>query len=193
VDQQAVNNVQYPTLELVIALFIGVILAVAFRSFWVPLISLSGVFLSISATTGLLYLISTYLLHTALLWLIPLILFVILMSLGNDYTVFLLTRIREEQENHGSVEGIRRGIAGSGVVVSALGLILAASLGSLALQPLTFLEEVGIAFVISLLLDTFVVRPFYFPALLALTERRRQTRILPEPFSEGMAGTGARR
>ena len=172
-DQQAVNEVQYPALELLITLFIGVILAVAFRSFWVPLISLSGVFLSISATTGLLYLLSTYLLHAPFLWLIPLILFVILMSLGNDYTVFLLTRVREEQENHGPSEGIRRGIAGSGVVVSALGVILAVSLGSLALQPLTFLEEVGIAFVISLLLDTFVVRPFYFPALLSLTERKR--------------------
>ena len=176
IDQQATDTVQYPALELLITLFIGAILAVAFRSLWVPLISLSGVFLSISVTTGLLYLISTYLLHAALLWLIPLILFVILMSLGNDYTVFLLTRVLEEQENHGPFEGIRRGIAGSGVVVSALGIILAASLGSLALQPLTFLQEVGIAFVISLLLDTFVVRPFYFPALLTLTERRRRGR-----------------
>ncbi|HEY1198674.1 MAG TPA: MMPL family transporter [Thermoplasmata archaeon] len=177
VDQQALDNVQYPALELVITLFIGIILAVAFRSLWVPLISLSGVFLSISVTTGVLYLISTYLLHTAFLWLIPLILFVILMSLGNDYTVFLLTRIREEQSNHGPFEGIRRGIAGSGVVVSALGLILAASLGSLALQPLSFLQEIGIAFVISLLLDTFVVRPFYFPAVLTLVEKRRRARL----------------
>ena len=175
VDQQAIDNFQYPVLELVITLFIGIILAIAFRSLWVPLISLSGVFLSISVTTGILYLISTFLLHAPLLWLIPLILFVILMSLGNDYTVFLLTRIREEQENHGRTEGIRRGIAGSGVVVSALGLILAASLGSLALQPLSFLQELGIAFVISLVLDTFVVRPFYFPALLTLVERRRRT------------------
>jgi len=179
VDQQALDNVQYPALELVITLFIGAILAVAFRSLWVPLISLSGVFLSISVTTGALYLISTYLLHVAFLWLIPLILFVILMSLGNDYTVFLLTRVREEQANHGPLEGIRRGIAGSGVVVSALGLILAASLGSLALQPLSFLQEIGIAFVISLLLDTFVVRPFYFPALLALVEKRRLSRLPP--------------
>jgi RND superfamily putative drug exporter len=173
VDQQAVDSIQYPVLELLITLFIGVILAIAFRSLWAPLISLSGVFLSISVTTGLLYLISTYVLHGAFLWLIPLILFVILMSLGNDYTVFLLTRVREEQAEHGPLEGIRRGIAGSGVVISALGIILAVSLGSLALQPLAFLQELGIAFVISLLLDTFLVRPFYFPALLTLAERRR--------------------
>ncbi len=179
IDQQAQNNVEYPELELLLTLFIAVILGVAFRSAWIPVISVSGVFLSIAATTSLLYLIAEYLLHAPLLWLIPLVLFVLLMSLGNDYTVFLLARVREEQRSFGPDEGIRRGIAGSGVVVSALGLILAASLGSLALQPITFLQEVGIAFVISLLLDTFLVRPFYFPAMLTLLERRRWARRRP--------------
>jgi RND superfamily putative drug exporter len=175
-DEQAQDRVQYPALELLLAAFIGIILAVAFRSATIPLVSLSGVFLSISATTGLLYLISLYFLHAYLLWLIPLILFVILMSLGNDYTVFLLSRVREEQRSQGPREGIARGLAGSGVVVSALGVILAASLGSLALQPILFLQEIGIAFVISLLLDTFVVRPVYFPAALSLVARRRRSR-----------------
>jgi putative drug exporter of the RND superfamily len=187
VDEQTQDNVQYPVLEVLLTLFIAVILGVAFRSAWIPLISVSGVFLSIAVTTSLLYFIATYLLHTALLWLIPLILFVLLMSLGNDYTVFLLTRVREEQERHGPTEGIRRGIAGSGVVVSALGLILAASLGSLALQPISFLQEVGIAFVISLILDTFVVRPFYFPAMLTLVERRMAARRGAQPATEAAA------
>jgi len=186
IDQQNQNAVEYPLFELVLVMLIGVILAVAFRSGVVPLISLSGVFLSISVTTGLLYGISTYLLHQPFLYLIPLILFVILMSLGNDYTVFLLARIREEQQTSGIREGIHRGIAGSGVVVSALGLILAASLGSLAFQPLFFLQQLGIAFVISLVFDTFLIRPFYFPALLQLTSRGvrpRSVRDRPEPSS----------
>jgi RND superfamily putative drug exporter len=175
IDQQALNNVQYPLLEVLLTVFIGAILGIAFRSVTIPLISLSGVFLSISVATGLLFLIAQYLLHQPLIYLIPLILFVILLSLGNDYTVFLLSRVREEQARFGASEGIRRGIAGNGVVVSALGLILAASLGSLALQPLSFLEQIGIAFVISLVIDTFLVRPFYFPALLTLVERRRKS------------------
>jgi len=185
IDEQAQNNVQYPLLEILLMLFIAVILGVAFRSAWIPLISVSGVFVSIAVTTSLLYLIATDLLHTSLLWLVPLILFVLLMSLGNDYTVFLLTRVKEEQERHGPTEGIRRGIAGSGVVVSALGLILAASLGSLALQPISFLQEVGIAFVISLVLDTFVVRPFYFPAMLTLVERHAARRRGIGPMEAG--------
>ena len=168
IDRQALNSVEYPAFEVALAILIGLILGISFRSVSVPIISVSGVFLSISVTTSALWLIAQYVLHQPLLYVIPLILFVILMSLGNDYTVFLIARVREEQVNAGPLEGIHRGIAGSGVVVSALGLILAASLGSLALQPLAFLQELGLAFVISLLLDTFLIRPFYFPALLRL-------------------------
>ena len=59
----------------------------------------------------------------------------------------------------------------SGKVVTSLGLILAASLGSLAFIPVGFLTQLGIAFIISLLLDTFVIRTFYFPAMVALLDR----------------------
>ena len=173
IDQQALNSAQYPLFEVVLAILIALVLGISFRSFSVPVISLSGVFLSIAVTTSVLWFIAQFVLHQPLLYVIPLILFVILMSLGNDYTVFLVARVREEQANAGTLEGIRRGIAGSGVVVSALGLILAASLGSLALQPLAFLQELGLAFVISLLLDTFLIRPFYFPAMLRLFDRRK--------------------
>ena len=52
--------------------------------------------------------------------------------------------------------------------ITALGLILAFSLGALSLIPVAFLEELGIAFIISLLIDTFLIRTFYFPAMLTL-------------------------
>ena len=95
-------------------------------------------------------------------------LFVILMSLGNDFTVFILSRVREEQQKFGFEEGLARAMVGSGSVVTALGVILAVSLGSLALVPFGFLEQMGIAFVISLVLDTFVIRTFYFPSMILL-------------------------
>jgi RND superfamily putative drug exporter len=57
-------------------------------------------------------------------------------------------------------------MVGSGAVVTALGLILAVSLGSLGLVPFGYLEQLGIAFVISLIVDTFVIRIFYFPSML---------------------------
>jgi len=95
------------------------------------------------------------------------------MSLGNDFTVFILTRVREEQANLGVRKGLEKAMVGSGTVVTSLGLILAVSLGSLAFVPYGFLQQVGIAFVISLLLDTFVIRTFYFPAMITIFNRKR--------------------
>ncbi|MFG1460765.1 MAG: MMPL family transporter [Thermoplasmataceae archaeon] len=172
IDQKAQNSRTYLELEILIVAAIGVILLFAFRSAIYPLISLSGVFISISWTTSILYIISIDILHQALIYLIPVILFVILMSLGNDYTVFIISRIREEVASFGKRDGIIRGMVGSGKVVTSLGLILAASLGSLAFIPVGFLTQLGIAFIISLLLDTFVIRTFYFPAMVALLDGR---------------------
>lgn len=171
-DQKNQNDIVYPEIEILIVILIGIVLGFAFRSISYPIISLTGVYISISVTIVLLYWISTYLLGQALIYLIPLILFVILLSLGNDYTVFILSRVVEERKHAEKPIAIPRAIAHSGVVVTSLGLILAVSLGSLGLQPISFLEQLGIAFAISLVIDTFVIRLFYFPAMLALFSRK---------------------
>jgi RND superfamily putative drug exporter len=106
-------------------------------------------------------------------FLIPIVVYVILMSLGNDFAVFILSRVREEQKAFGFEEGLARAMVGSGAVVTGLGLILAVSLGSLGLVPFGYLEQLGITFVISLILDTFVIRIFYFPSMLLLLKGRQ--------------------
>ncbi len=168
IDLKNTSHYEYSLLEVLIVAAIGVIIGISFRSVKFPLIALSGVFISISWTLGLLYVVVTYILHESLIFLIPVILFIILMSLGNDFTVFLISRIREEQNVHGFSEGLYRGMAGSGSVVTALGVILAASLGSLGLVPIAFLQQMGLAFAISLLIDTFAIRTLYFPAMISL-------------------------
>ncbi len=177
IDQKAQNQKTYTELAILIVAAIGAILLVSFRSLKYPIISLSGVFISIVWTSAILYLITTVFLHEQLIYLIPIILFVILMSLGNDYTVFIISRIREEENQADLDEGIARGMVGSGKVVTSLGLILAASLGSLAFIPVGFLQQLGIAFIISLILDTFVIRTLYFPAMVSLFGRRSKKLI----------------
>jgi RND superfamily putative drug exporter len=168
IDLQNYYSMAYTQLEIIIAALIAVVLGISFRSIKYPFVSLSGVFISITWTTGIVYLISKYVLGQDLVFLIPIVLYVILSSLGNDFTVFILSRVREEQQKFGFEEGLARAMVGSGAVVTALGLILAVSLGSLALVPYGFLEQIGIAFVISLVLDTFVIRTFYFPSMIFL-------------------------
>ena len=160
-------------LEIIILIVIAVVLGVSLRKAYYPIISLSGVFISITWTTGILYIITKFVLHQDLIFLIPIVLYVILMSLGNDFTVFILTRVREEQNKLGAREGLEKAMVGSGKVVTSLGIILAVSLGSLAFVPFGFLQQIGIAFAISLLLDTFVIRTFYFPAMISIFNRQK--------------------
>ncbi|MEM3851445.1 MAG: MMPL family transporter [Methanomassiliicoccales archaeon] len=168
VDQSSLNGRLFSTLEVLIAAVIGIIVFIAFRKLRYPLISLSGVFISICWSTSLVYLISVYILHYALIYLIPVILFIILMSLGSDYTVFIFSRVREALQREESIESLAGSFRSTGRVVTGLGLILAVSLGSLAFIPDGFLEELGLAFVISLLVDTFIVRLFYFPSMISI-------------------------
>ena len=180
IDQKAENAVTYGELEILIVAVIFAVLTVSFRSLRYPIISISGVFISISWTTAILYFISTYILHQALIYLIPIILFIILMSLGNDYTVFIVSSVREYSSKMGFREGMPRGMASSGKVVTSLGLILAASLGSLAFIPDGFLEQLGISFIISLLIDTFIIRTLYFPSMLSIFHMRKEEIVLEE-------------
>ena len=167
IDEKKQNSEIYGELEILIATVIAVIIGISFRSWKYPLISLTGVFFSVSWATALLYFISKYILHEALIYLIPIILFIILFSLGSDYTAFIISRIREESMTNERDTAIKNGIASSGKVVTALGIILAVSLGSLSLIPVAFLEQLGIAFIVSLLIDTFIIRTLYFPAMIS--------------------------
>ncbi len=168
IDEERQNNLDFTELGILITLAIFIILAVSFRSVKYPIISLSGVFISIVWTLSILYFISNYIMHQTIIYLIPVILFVILMSLGNDYSVFIFSRVREEQNKFGNTEGINRGMQTSGKVVTSLGFILAGSLGALGLVPVGFLEQMGIAFAVSLTIDTMVIRTFYFPSMLKI-------------------------
>ncbi|MGP6239451.1 MMPL family transporter [Cuniculiplasma sp. SKW4] len=168
IDERAQNNSIYYSLEIFILISIFVILLIAFRQLRYPIIAISGTFFSISWSTFILYYISMFILHIQLIYLIPVILFIILFSIGNDYTVFIASNIKEETKKDGFEEGIRKGMVNGAKTITALGLILAFSLGALSLIPVAFLEELGIAFIISLLIDTFLIRTFYFPALLTI-------------------------
>lgn len=172
VDQRAQNEMTYPVIYGLIVLLIGIILGLAFRSVAFPLISLSGVWISIGGSFAVLWWISQNILGQVVQYIIPLLLIVILLSLGNDYTVFTLSRVAEERKRHPRDEAIARAAAESGPAVVALGLMLAISLGALSFAPLPLLTQLGVVFAISLVADTFLIILFYFPAALSLFTRK---------------------
>jgi putative drug exporter of the RND superfamily len=98
----------------------------------------------------------------------PLFAFLFLTALGVDYTIFLVTRAREESVVHGARAGMVRGVSATGGVITSAGIVLAAVFCVLGVLPLIVLTQLGIIVGLGILLDTFIVRTLVIPALFAL-------------------------
>jgi RND superfamily putative drug exporter len=96
---------------------------------------------------------------------IPLYIFVFLIALGVDYNIFLVARIREEAQHADIRRATLRGLAVTGGVITAAGIVLAATFTNLARLPYVPVTEVGSAVAIGLLLDTLLARTVLVPAV----------------------------
>jgi putative drug exporter of the RND superfamily len=95
---------------------------------------------------------------------IPLYIFIFLVALGVDYNMFLSARIREESRQTGLRAGTLRGLSVTGGVITAAGIVLAATFLDLTRLHNAPVAEVGIAVALGVLLDTLLVRTVLVPA-----------------------------
>jgi len=108
-------------------------------------------------------------------WKVRLFSFVILVAVGQDYNIFLVSRILREQKERSAPSAVGHAIVKGGPVVASCGLIMAATLGSLAATGLPFFQELGLAFACGVLIASAVLCPLLVPALyLAFTARDSQ-------------------
>lgn len=156
----------------VIPAILVVVLAVLFvllRSVLAPLVLVSVTVLSALAALGIGGWASVHLFgFPALDNSTPLFAFLFLVALGVDYTIFLVTRAREETPEFGNRAGIVRAVSATGAVITSAGIVLAAVFCVLGVLPLIVLTQIGIIVGLGILLDTFLVRTVIIPALFTL-------------------------
>jgi RND superfamily putative drug exporter len=154
-------------------LVIFVILAVLLEALVAPLLLIVSVVLSFVGTLGLSVLVFRFVIGDAGVDnSLPTYAFIFLVALGIDYTIFLMSRVREEARHHGTREGTLRALAATGPVITSAGIILAGTFSVLMTLPVTFIFDLGFMVAVGILLDTFVVRTIMVPAIIELVGDR---------------------
>ena len=109
-------------------------------------------------------------------WKVPYFLFVLLVAVGVDYNVFLMTRLQEETELLGLKGGTRQAIARTGGLISSAAAITACSFAAFLFSPLSSLRQLGFALVVGIVIDATLVRPILVPCGHWLLNRRLEHR-----------------
>ncbi|HEU5391112.1 MAG TPA: MMPL family transporter [Streptosporangiaceae bacterium] len=178
---------------------IAVLLALVLRSLIAPLYLIASVVLSYFAALGLTVLVFVGIAgQPGLTFILPFLLFVFLLALGEDYNILVMTRIREEAHHLPLREAVGRALSVTGTTVTSAGLVLAGTFGVLAIvgsgsagaQNVRTIVNVGVGLALGVLMDTFLVRTLLVPATAVLIGRwnwwpSRLGRTRPASAQEG--------
>ncbi|HNU35022.1 MAG TPA: MMPL family transporter [Methanomassiliicoccales archaeon] len=172
-DTAEFTDSEFRNVEILVVIGIFIVLMIVLGSVLLPAFAVITIAMSISWAFALTYLVFGTILSLPVLWLIPLILFVMLMGIGIDYNIFILTRIREEiHKGKETKEAVVDAVDWTGGIITALALIMAGAFGAMMLSSNAMLQEFGFALTVAILLDAMVVRTYIVPAGLAVMGKK---------------------
>jgi RND superfamily putative drug exporter len=170
------------------------IMMIITRSLVAAIVIVGTVALSLGASFGLSVLVWQDILGIKLYWIVLALAVIILLAVGSDYNLLLISRFKEEV-GAGLKTGIIRAMGGTGAVVTSAGLVFAATMSSFIVSDLRVLGQIGTTIGLGLLFDTLIVRSFMTPSIAALLGRWFwwPQRVRPRPASKMLRPYGPRR
>ncbi|KAA0079474.1 MMPL family transporter [Mycolicibacterium sp. P9-64] len=168
-------------------ILIFLIMVVLTRAIAAAAVIVGTVVLSLGASFGLSVLLWQHVIGLPLHWMVLPMSVIVLLAVGADYNLLLVSRMKEEI-HAGLHTGMIRAMAGTGSVVTTAGLVFAFTMASMAVSKLIVIGQVGTTIGLGLLFDTLVVRSLMTPSLAALLGRwfwwpqRVRPRPVPQPW-----------
>ncbi|WP_211699242.1 RND family transporter [Mycobacterium spongiae] len=184
---------------------IFIIMLILTRAFVAATVIVGTVAVSLGASFGLSVLVWQHILGIQLHWLVLAMSIIVLLAVGSDYNLLLVSRFK--QEIHAGINtGIIRAMGGTGKVVTNAGLVFAFTMASMAVSDLRVIGQVGTTIGLGLLFDTLIVRAFMTPSIAALLgrwfwwpmrvrsrpARTRAEHLAPQPAERSLALSGNR-
>lgn len=160
-------NDDFRLIVIMTLLVVFITLVILLRAIVAPLYLIASVVISYLSAMGLGVVFFQFLLHQGMSWNVQATAFIVLVAVGADYNLLLITRIREESRT-GIRSGIIRAVRSTGGVITSAGIIFAASMFGLLFGSLSTMVQTGLIIGMGLLIDTFVVRTVTVPAMAAL-------------------------
>jgi putative drug exporter of the RND superfamily len=198
-DISTISNSDLAHVIPIAIIVIGVLLALVMRSLVAPLYLIASVAISYFAALGLAVIIFIELGHSGgITFILPFLLFIFLLALGEDYNILVMTRIREEAHHLPLREAVSRAVGVTGTTVTSAGLVLAGTFAVFAVvggrgSGGSQIVDVGIGLAIGVIMDTFVVRTVLVPCTVVLLGRWNwwPSKIEVTPAPDGTDAVGA--
>ncbi|MGV0849112.1 MMPL/RND family transporter [Mycolicibacterium phlei] len=189
------DGAKYDLLIVALAAMALILLIMMFitRSLVAAVVIVGTVALSLGASFGMSVLVWEYIFGIQLYWIVLALAVILLLAVGADYNLLLISRFKEEI-GAGLNTGIIRAMGGTGGVVTAAGLVFAATMSSFVFSDLVVLGQIGTTIGLGLLFDTLVVRSFLTPSIATLLGRWFwwPLRVRPRPASRMLRPYGTR-
>lgn len=163
---------QFQTIEVVVIILLVILLFVILRSYITPIRAVITIMSSVIWTVALTRWVFSDMMGTPVIWIVPIVLFVVLLGLGMDYDIFLTTKIKENRsrgmDNHKAIE---EALCQSGPIITLCALIMGGTFLTLLFAGSSMLREIGFALGVGILIDGLFMVTFVVPSIMHLLGR----------------------